>query len=289
MHSCRFGEPWGSKSDRGSPPVYLSHMITSLHNPKIQWVRKLQSSSRERRETQAFIVEGIRLTQEALDAGWEAQLVLHTEELDERGMQIIHGFSRDGAPVEVVSAEVMRRASDTENPQGILATLTIRTLPAPEATDFIFVPDGIRDPGNLGTMLRTAASAGVDIAYLPPGNADAFAPKVVRAAMGAHFRLPIRLLPWDEIHTLLATSEVKAFLADVQRGVTYTQADFHSRVAIIIGGEAQGAGKAARELASERVHIPMPGGMESLNAAAACAVLLFEVVRQRREDPRVQG
>ena len=138
-------------------------------------------------------------------------------------------------------------------------------------------------------MLRTAASAGVDIAYLPPGNADAFAPKVVRAAMGAHFRLPIRLLPWDEIHTLLATSEVKAFLADVQRGVTYTQADFHSRVAIIIGGEAQGAGKAARELASERVHIPMPGGMESLNAAAACAVLLFEVVRQRREDPRVQG
>lgn len=259
-------------------------MITSQQNPKVQWVRKLQSSSRQRRELKAFIVEGNRLVQEALDSGWQAQLVLHTDDIDEEGMKFVQEFAHRGAPVEVVSEQVMRASSDTKNPQGILAVLTRQTLPAPEEADFIFIPDSIRDPGNLGSMLRTAASAGVDVAYLPPGSADVFAPKVVRAGMGAHFRLPIHSLEWDEIHERLHSSGTKAYLADVQRGVPYTQADFHPRVAIIIGSEAEGAGRAAHELASERVHIPMPGGMESLNAAAACAVLLFEVVRQRRDS-----
>jgi len=135
-------------------------MITSAQNPKIQWVRSLQSRPRQRREDQAFVVEGLRLAQEALSSGWEAKLVLYDHDLDARGTQVVQGFASRGAPVEEVSLDVMHAASDTQTPQGILAVLPLQSLPEPESLDFVFIPDEVRDPGNLGTMLRTAAAAG---------------------------------------------------------------------------------------------------------------------------------
>jgi TrmH family RNA methyltransferase len=130
-------------------------------------------------------------------------------------------------------------------------------------------------------MLRTSAAAGVGAVFLPPGAADAFAPKVVRAGMGAHFRLPIHSLDWDAIREQVATRGLRVYLADARAGVVCFQADFRSPCALLIGGEAGGASEAGQALAQQSVHIPMPGGSESLNAAAAAAVLLFEVVRQR--------
>jgi TrmH family RNA methyltransferase len=114
---------------------------------------------------------------------------------------------------------------------------------------------------------------------LPPGAADPFAPKVLRAGMGAHFRLPLLECSWEQITALVAP--LRIFLAAAGRGIAYTQADFRSPLALIVGGEAEGASPEAQRLAPRLVHIPMPGGGESLNAAAAAAVLLFEVVRQR--------
>ena len=257
-------------------------MITSVHNPKIQLVRKLQSRSRERREAQAFVVEGVRLVEEALTAGWQASLVLYESSLDERGLNVVQGFAAQGAAIEEVSPEVLQAASDTETPQGLLAVLALRTLPLPEQIDFVFIPDGVKDPGNLGSMLRTAASAGVDAVLLPEATVDVYAPKVLRAAMGAHFRLPILILSWSEIRGLLERSGLHLYLADAGAGISYTQADFRLPLALVVGGEAEGASPFAASLAADRVHIPMPGGMESLNAAIAAAVLLFEVVRQRQ-------
>ena len=257
-------------------------MITSARNPKIQWVRKLQSQPRLRREAGAFVVEGVRLAEEALASGWEAQLVLHSPELDERGRQIVEGFTRGGVPVEAVSTEVLRAASDTQTPQGILAVLSRQTLPPPQHADIIFIPDGVRDPGNLGSMLRSAAAAGVDLVCLPEGGVDPWAPKVLRAAMGAHFHLPLQNLSWEEVGETLKGAGIRTYLADANGGTSYTQVNYRSPVALIIGGEAEGASPPALRLADERVHIPMPGGSESLNAAAAAAILLFEVVRQRR-------
>lgn len=258
-------------------------MITSTQNPKIKWVRSLQSGSRERKEAAAFVVEGVRLAEEALSSGWEAQLVLHTSDLGARGQAVVEGFSSQGAPVEQVTEAVLRAASDTETPQGVLAVVSMRTVPLSDQLDFVFIPDSVRDPGNLGTMLRTAAAAGVQAVLLPPGGVDPFSPKVVRAGMGAHFHLPLYPLPWTDIASLVKPLQV--FLADTGDGLPYTQADFRLPLALVIGGEAQGAGLQAQGMASQRVHIPMPGGIESLNAAAAAAVLLFEIVRQRREDP----
>lgn len=256
-------------------------MITSIHNTKIQWVRELQSKARQRRAAQAFVVEGVRLVEEALEAGWEAQLVLHSSDLPERGSAIVEQYGARGAPLEQVAPHVLAAASDTQTPQGILAVIGMRSLPLPGQLNFVFIPDGIRDPGNLGTMLRTAAAAGVQAVILPPGDVDPFAPKVVRSAMGAHFRLPIEIYAWETITALVEKSALKVYLADAGGGEAYFSSDFRKPLALIVGGEAQGASPQAQRLAQARVHIPMPGGSESLNAAIASAILLFEVVRQR--------
>lgn len=256
-------------------------MITSNRNPKIQWVRSLQTRARLRREERAFVVEGVRLGEEALASGWRARLVLHTEDLNERGRAVVSGFERSGAPVEAVSAGVMQAASDTQAPQGVLAVLEMRSPPLPERPDFVFIPDGVRDPGNLGTMLRTAAAAGVDAVLLPPESVDPYSPKVIRSGMGAHFRLPVVEAGWDEIARLVETAGLRVYLAAAGAGERYDRTDFRTPFALVVGGEAEGAGMMAQKLAHAFVNIPMPGAMESLNAAVAAAVLLFEAVRQR--------
>ena len=259
-----------------TPPA----MITSTSNARIKQVRELQTSSRARREAQAFVVEGVRLVEEALFSGWRALWVIYTDDLNERGLSAVQAFTSSGAPVDLVSAAVMRAASDTETPQGLLAIIEWRPLPLPVDPGFIFIPDGVRDPGNLGTMLRTAAAAGVDAALIPSGNADPFAPKVLRAGMGAHFRLPIHSLEWEQITPIIQA--LPSYLADASSGQDYTEVDFRPPFALIIGGEAAGASLAAQQLGPRPVHIPMPGQTESLNAATAAAILMFEAVRQRR-------
>jgi TrmH family RNA methyltransferase len=259
-------------------------MITSAQNPKIKWLRSLQSSARQRRQEQTFIVEGVRLAEEALAAGWRSRLVVFTEGLSERGMAVVEGFAAAGAPVEQASESVFKTTSDTDAPQGLLAALEWQPLPLPEKLDFVFVPDLVRNPGNLGTMLRTAGAAGVQAVFLPPETADAFAPKVLRAAMGAHFRLPIHPTDWEALPARLGG--LNLYLASAAEGRPYIQADFRSPLALIVGGEAQGASPQAERLAPARLHIPMPGGAESLNAAVAAGILMFEVVRQRNPTLR---
>jgi len=258
-------------------------MITSIHNPKIQAIRKLQTQVRARREEQKFVIEGVRLAEEALQASWQVHEILFTDQLDERGKNVLVGFTNRGVPAEQVTQEVMKTVSDTETPQGILAVLSLQALPIPKILSFILVLDAVRDPGNLGTILRTAAAAGVQAVLLAPGSADAFAPKVVRAGMGAHFRLPILQPGWEAIRRILKAPGINlhVYLADSAAGSPYMQVDFCLPVALIVGGETGGTGSESASLADDKVHIPMPGGSESLNAAIAASILIFEVIRQR--------
>lgn len=266
--------------------AYCTAMITSTHNPKIQWIRKLQTQVKSRRQDSCFAVEGVRLVEEALQVEWETKLVLYSGGLSQRGMDLAHEFIARGVSVEEVSPHVMEAMAETDSPQGLLAVLALKNLPLPATPNFLLIADGVRDPGNLGTVLRTAAAAGVQTVLLTPGSTDAFAPKVVRAAMGAHFRLPIHALDWEQIATILMppapAKPFMIYLADARGEMAYTQADFRQPTVLIIGGEAAGASKQATLLADQRLRIPMSGGMESLNAAAAAAILMFEVVRQRR-------
>lgn len=264
-------------------------MITSSRNPKIQKIRNLLVHPKARREEQAFVVEGVRLVEEALQSGWEPQCVLYTEDLPVRGQAVVKGFRKLGIVTDIISQQVLKTVSDTETPQGILAVLSLKTLPLLPTLDFVLILDGLRDPGNLGTILRTAVAARVQAVLLSPGSIDPFAPKVVRSAMGAHFHLPIQTMSWSEIRAKVKPSNDKkpltVYLADALGGLPYTQTDFRVPLALIMGGEAEGAGVEAQSLADDRVYIAMPGEAESLNAAVAAAILMFEVVRQREKFP----
>ena len=258
-------------------------MITSAHNPKVQTVRKLQTQAKRRQEEQKFVLEGVRLAEEAMKAGWNCMQVFYTDQLDERGRNLVEKFSSQGVPIEQVSEAVMKALSETETPQGLLVVMAQKRLTLPPSPDFLLILDGVRDPGNLGTIIRTSAAAKVQAVLLAPGNVDAWSPKVLRAGMGAHFRTAIQKLDWEGIKQILKAAENKltVYLADASVGTPYTQADFRSPLAIILGGEAAGAGAQSEAFADTRVHIPMPGGSESLNAAVAASILIFEVLRQR--------
>lgn len=263
-------------------------IISSISNHKIQWVRKLQAQARFRREEAAFVVEGVRLVEEALRSNWDALLALYTQGLDERGMELLRELEARSAPIAELTSNVFGSVSDTQTPQGILVVVKFPGERLPDWIDFLLVVDGVRDPGNLGTILRTAAAASVGAVLLTPGTVDAYSPKVVRAGMGAHFKVPVLSTDWTEIQKYLSsrskTGAYKIYLADAAGGRVYTHADFTSPTALIIGGEAQGAGAQAEELMHERVYIPMHGSVESLNVAIAAAILMFEVVRQRESS-----
>jgi TrmH family RNA methyltransferase len=258
-------------------------MITSPHNPKLKLIRALAGRPKERREAGAFLAEGVRLIEDAHAAKWPFEFVLFSAETSKRGKKLVEQLSAEGVEVEEVLPDVLRAASETEASQGVIAVLKLPQpqFPNPDSLTFVLIPDQIRDPGNLGTLIRTAAAAGVEAALIPPETTDPFAPKVVRAGMGAHFRLTVASLRWEEIQAALTGFTV--FLADAEGQVPCWGADFKSKTALIVGGEADGASQPAREAANVTVNIPMPGKIESLNAGVAGAVLMFEVVRQRNE------
>jgi TrmH family RNA methyltransferase len=253
-------------------------VITSSQNSKIKLVRSLLGRAKERREANAFVVEGVRLIEEAASRDWRFETVLYDESLSERGKLLVEHLRSKNVEVEEVSQNLMKSLSETETPQGILAVLDFTKLPIPNSLDFILIPDQVRDPGNLGTLLRSAAATGVQAVLLPPETTDAFAPKVVRSGMGAHFRLAIGSMTWEEIQQ--RTKGLQVFLADMD-GRSCWDIDLRQPLALIVGGEAEGASEQARKLASQKISIPMSGDIESLNAGVAGSVLMFEVVRQR--------
>ena len=260
-------------------------MITSNHNPRIKFVRALQGRTKERRDAGAFVVEGVRLVEEAVNSNWGFQFALYDEKLSERGRLLVESLTSRGVDVEEVSPDVMKALSETETPQGILAVLELTELPIPNNPNFILIPDQIRDPGNLGTLIRTAAAAGVQAVLLPPDTTDAFAPKVLRSGMGSHFRLPIVSKNWDEIRQFCESANHQIYLADMD-GQSCWETDLRQPLALIIGSEAEGASESARGLAKGKISIPMNNEVESLNAGVAGSVLMFEVVRQRKAEGR---
>ena len=256
-------------------------MITSSQNAKIKLIRALQGRAKERRDLGVFVAEGVRLVEEAINSKWPIRFVLYDDTLGERGKLNVKRLTLSGVEVDEIPASMMKSLSETETPQGVLAVLELTNLPIPKLPTFLLIPDQIRDPGNLGTLLRSAAAAGVDAVLLPPETTDAFAPKVLRSGMGAHFRLPIQSATWDEIEQVGKLAGLQVFLADMD-GQSCWETDLRQPLALIVGGEADGASESARRLATKSISIPMPGKAESLNAGVAGSVLMFEVVRQRK-------
>jgi len=254
-------------------------MITSPTNTRVQWIRSLQRKRRARQLEGLFVIEGTRLGEEALRAGVAPQLVVHAPQLDDRTSTLVHTFAHRGASILPVSDHVMRACAATETPQGFLAVVPMPAPPSPPLLTLAIVADGITDPGNLGTLLRTAWAAGVEVMFLGPGTVDAYNPKVVRSAMGAHFHPPLVSDTDEGILGRLAGTPV--WLTKPRGGLAYDRLDARSPLALVIGQEAHGPGEFWRRRADRAVSIPMDDGVESLNAAIAAAVVLFEIRRQR--------
>lgn len=254
-------------------------MITSTQNERIKYVRSL-ARRRVRQREGRFAVEGTRLVEEVVRAGIRPALVLYTEAWAESsaGRHLLPSLDSAEEGAWLVSETVLAACADTRTPQGVLAVVPfVQIQPRP---GLILILDCLRDPGNLGTILRSAEAAGVGQIILAPGTVDPYNPKVVRGGMGAHLRLPVLSLPWPAIAELVAGRAI--WLADAAADVVYDAVDWTRPSALLVGGEAAGAGEQARSLATGRVSIPMAEGTESLNAAMAATVILFEAARQWR-------
>src|SRR5258706_883919 len=249
-------------------------MISSSQNSKIKLVRLLMGRPKERREANAFVVEGVRLVEEAAINNWGFQFALYDKSLSQRGKLQVEAMRSRGVDVEEISTSVMKTISETETPQGFVAVLNFNQLPIPEFANFILIPDQIRDPGNLGTLLRTAAATRVQAVLIPPETTDVFAPKVLRSGLGANFRLPIHVMDWAEIEKL--TKGLQVYIAEMN-GQSCWETDLRQPLALIIGSEAEGASESARRVSSAKIAIPMTGSMESLNAGVAGGVFMFVV------------
>jgi len=258
-------------------------MITSTKNQHVQQIRELLAKKSSREEHGAFIVEGVRLCEEALKSGIPPRLVFYSETCSARGLELVQQAGTAGSKVLFVKHDILDALSDTETTQGLLMVMQTHPLPLPQTLDFVLVIDQVRDPGNLGTILRTAMAAGAQAVFCTPGSVDAWSPKVVRSAMGAHFYVPIALKSWEDISSLCRQQKkpLTTYLAESADGIALWKADLKSPIALVIGGEAEGASAEVKAGVDALINIPMPGGFESLNAAVAASIILFEVVRQR--------
>lgn len=258
-------------------------MITSRDNQQIKNARKLQRR-RQREQSDMLLIEGLRLVRDAFQSGAHIQKLFYAPAMiagSKPLLDLISQCEANGIVALACADEVFVTLAETVTPQGIAAITTLPALPLPTPLHFTLLLDQVRDPGNAGTLVRTAEAAGIDAVIFGPKTVDPYNDKVIRAGMGAHFRIPIRnCATWSAIHELLSPQQT-IYVAQAAARLAYMDVDWHKPSALIVGGEAEGASAEAGTFA-QSIAIPMHGQAESLNAAIAGAVILFEAARQRR-------
>jgi RNA methyltransferase, TrmH family len=257
-------------------------VITSNQNPLVRQIRSLVSSAQERRSGRVFVLEGVRLVTDALAAGAAAQHILYAADqlaASAAGRDLLRRLLTL-PQAQPASESAVAAASDTRQPQGVVAVVEQPQLAVRPGLRLVL--DGIQDPGNLGTLLRSAAAVGAGLVITTAGSCDAFSPKVARAAMGAHFLVPLRSdVAYADLPALTDTAG-RVFAASGDGALDYDLVDWRRPATLIIGNEAHGLSREALAWADAQVAIPLPGGMESLNAAVAGSIMLFEALRQQR-------
>lgn len=253
-------------------------IIESNQNKIIKEVNSLKAK-KERDKTGLFILEGKRLVDE-IPNSWEIKYLLKAESYSE---------DINFENVYTVKDSLFEKISETVNPQGILAVCHIKEFDVTDVdysnSPFFVVLENVTDPGNMGTLIRTADAAGADGIFLSKGCVDIYNPKVIRATMGSIFHLPIyRNLNLMELMEDFKNNNVKTLAAHLKGTSTPYKVDMTSSCAVIIGNEANGLSDEISEMASDLVKIPMPGKAESMNAGIAGGILIYEAVRQRIEE-----
>ena len=259
-------------------------MVKSTSNGQVKNIIQLQKKTRVRRQQGLFVTEGIRMFREA------------PEELIS-GIYVSESFSGDpqrrklleGRRYEVLSDPVFSRVSDTKTPQGILCLMK---MPDHDPARFLediapgslwLVLENVQDPGNLGAMFRTGEGAGISGVIMDRNTVDIYNPKTIRSTMGSVFRVPFSIadsLP-DAVN-LLKKRGIRTYGAHLEGSVCYDEPDYTGGAAFLIGNEGNGLTEELAALADQKIHIPMEGRLESLNAAMAAGILMYEASRQKR-------
>ncbi len=257
--------------------MHITH-ITSAANPRLKYAKSLRKR-RNRRKQQQLLLEGHRLIADSMSAGFPPALFFFTPEAAQNHARLLEQVAATGAQLLQVSPDLFAEISETTTPQGVLAVTPIPRIP-PGSRGLALILDGVRDPGNLGTLLRSAAAADADQVILLPGVTDPWSPKTLRAGMGAHFRIAIRqAADADQARAWLPNHT--PYFADARADLTYTGADWTRPSILILGGETERAGIIDRWPEITAIAIPMARGVESLNVAVAGSIILFEAARQR--------
>ncbi|HEX3088980.1 MAG TPA: RNA methyltransferase [Ilumatobacteraceae bacterium] len=210
-----------------------------------------------------FVVEGMTLLRQALDAGWQVESCFVAPDT----------VVDIDVPYDELAPNVIERVASTESPQPVLAVVSMRPAELPPDATFVLVADRLADPGNAGTIIRSAEAAGADGVAFTPGSVDPYNPKVVRASAGSMFRIPVVEASLESL------SGFRRLGTSSHRGDVYTDPVYHGRVAVVVGNEAHGLDEDAA--IDQWITIPHAGPAESLNVAMAATVLVFEVARQR--------
>lgn len=252
--------------------------IQSRDNPFYKQLKRLAESGRERRKTGLTLLDGVHLVA-AYEAAFGAVDTLVVAESAQDVAEIEHLLA--GRNPVVLADALLRELALVETPSGLLAIAAMpKSNPTVDRKNDAILLDGVQDPGNVGTLLRTAAAAGIRQAFLSPGCASAWSPKVLRAGQGAHFALAVHegvdLIEF--VHQYAGTTAVTC----LDGADDLYDASWQGAMAWVFGAEGLGVRRELIELAGLRVKIPMPGAVESLNVGAAAAVCLFEMVRRRR-------
>lgn len=263
--------------------------IKSNDNGRVKLVRKLHSK-KGRSEEGKFVAEGINLVRELFERGMKADFVMSSKSAFEDEKAEAYAILRDLAASDdsilcILNDRDFEKISDAEHGIDVLAVVSMPGRDA-NTTEFIskgsnvLVLDRIQDPGNLGTLVRTAAAAGYAAVLALKGTADIYSPKVLRATAGTVFDIPFVYVDSEEdLMTILRACDKKLAVSDVRSGTAYYDADMKRDIALVIGNEGSGVTDTLLDMADIRVTLPMKGGVESLNAAVAGALLMYESVR----------
>lgn len=244
-------------------------IIRSKSNNLVKQIKKLQQ---KKYRTSSYLIEGWHLLEEAVKAGVSIEHVLVLEEYVDRVSQL--------EKVTVVSPEIMQDLADSKSPQGVVAQLALPSQELPDQLKGKFlVLEDVQDPGNVGTIIRTADAAGFDGVFLTDKSADIYNMKVLRSMQGSHFHLPIYRLPIEDILSTLKNNQVEILATTLSsQSVDYRQVLPKASFALVLGNEGQGISDFVADEAEQLVHITMPGQAESLNVAIAAGILVFSFI-----------
>ena len=262
--------------------------MRELSKEKLKQISKLKTE-KERNIEGRFLIEGVRLCQEVLSSNWEVELVLFSGEFEEssEGQGMLEDSGKRGIEVFRLKKKEIEKLADTETPQGIMAVVQKKKLALSKDflknSSLLLGLDNIRDPGNLGTMIRTADAAGTNGVLLSKGCVELYNPKVIRSTLGSIFHLPVvEGLDLKEVLPEIKVSGFKIFSSEVHQGKNYTKISYPEKICLLIGSEASGVRKEVSNLADEKIKIPIFGKAESLNASVACGILLYEIIRNKK-------